>query len=261
MDMKVKFNLVKEIKPKESILVSGLPGIAYIGKLSVDYLIKELEAEIIGEVYSQFFPPYVLITNDGLVELLRNEIHYVNVDKKDIFFFTGNTQAASPEGQYILADEVLSKLVDFNVKRVYSIAAFLTDRHFENPRVFGTATNQKLIKEIKEYGVIPMDKGMISGTNGLIFGLAGIKKLEGVCLLGETLGYRTATGQYLADSKAVRTVLEVLTDILGIKVDMEPLDRETERMDELITRMAEIEGRVRRETKESQEKGRTRYIT
>ena len=85
MDMKVKFNLFKEIKPKESILVSGLPGIAYIGKLSVDYLIKELGAEIIGEVYSQFFPPYVLITNDGLVELLRNEIYYVNVDKKDIF--------------------------------------------------------------------------------------------------------------------------------------------------------------------------------
>ena len=52
--MNVKINLVEEREPKESILVCGLPGIAYVGKLSVDYLIRELGAKLVGEIYTIF---------------------------------------------------------------------------------------------------------------------------------------------------------------------------------------------------------------
>ncbi|UCH01447.1 MAG: PAC2 family protein, partial [Candidatus Bathyarchaeota archaeon] len=74
--MQVNIKLLKDLKPKKSILICGLPGIAYVGKLSVDYLMRELEAELIGEIYSQFFSPYVLIKNDGVVELLKNELYH-----------------------------------------------------------------------------------------------------------------------------------------------------------------------------------------
>jgi len=73
--MNVEMKILKELKSTEFTLISGLPGIAYIGKLSVDYLIQQLKAELVGEVYSRFFPPYVLIKADGVVELMKNELY------------------------------------------------------------------------------------------------------------------------------------------------------------------------------------------
>lgn len=247
--MDVEISLLKELKPTESILICGLPGIAYIGKLSADYLIRELKAELVGEIHSKFFPPYVLIRKDGVVELLRNELYYLNnTQGRDIFFFTGNAQASSPEGQYTIANMVLDQTKRLGVKSVYSIAAYLTHRPSPQPRVYGTATTPALMKTLTNHGIHPMKQGIISGINGLIFGLAQKKQLDGFCLLGETRGYQTPNGQFLLDAKAVRAVLEVLTKMLDLTVDMEPLDKQTEQMDELIKRMEAIERKVREET-------------
>jgi hypothetical protein len=257
----VTINILKEIKSKECILINGLPGIAYIGSLTVDYLIKELGAELVGEVYSRFFPSFVLINKDGVVELLRNEFYYLkNENAPDILLFAGNAQASSPEGQYDIAEIVLDKAISFNVKRVYSIASFLTNKSFDIPRVYGTGTTTALVEEMKRYGIFPMEQGTVSGTNGLIFGLAKRKNIEGICLLGETHGYQTPTGQYLFDVKAVKAVLQVLVDMLRLKIDMKPLDKQNMEMDELIKKMVDVEKRVMEEMRESTER-RSSYIT
>jgi len=259
--MDVEIKLLEELKPKDSILVCGLPGIAYVGKLSIDYLIRELKPKLIGEVYSSFFPPYVLVGTDGVVELLKNELYYLEgKNEKRIFFFTGNAQASSPEGQYYIADKILDTTIGFGVKRIYSIAALLTAKSFDKPTVYGVSTDTSLVQEIKKYGVIPMDKGGVSGMNGLIFGLSKVKGLEGICLLGETHGYRTATGHYLADARSVRSVLGVLTKMLDLTIDMEPLDKQTKKMDEIVTKIADIEKRVRDEMLQAADRDRTRYI-
>jgi uncharacterized protein (TIGR00162 family) len=259
--MNVEIKILKEITTKDSILISGLPGIAHIGKLSINYLIQELKAKIFGKIYSRFFPPYVLIGKNGVVEMLKNELYYWEGDKrKRIFFFTGNTQASSPEGQYDIANKVLDTVIDLGVKKVFSIAAFLTPKSFEKPRVFGTTTTPSLIEEMKGYGILPLDQGVISGTNGLIFGLAKKKKLDGICLLGETPGYQTQTGQYLLDAKAVKAVLEILTKILEFKINMDPLDKWTEQMDDLIRRAGDVEKRLREKKQEASDRI-GRYIT
>ena len=65
MFMDAEIKMLKEFEPNQMTLVCGLPGIAYIGKLAVDYLVKQLKAELVGELYSKFFPPYVIIKEDG----------------------------------------------------------------------------------------------------------------------------------------------------------------------------------------------------
>src|SRR5271169_1363085 len=106
--MNVEIKMLKEFTSSQLILVCGLPGTAYIGKLSVDYLIHQLKAEQVGEVYSKYFPPFVVINEDGLVELLRNELHlFKDESGRTIVFLSGNAQAYSPEGQYEIADAVI----------------------------------------------------------------------------------------------------------------------------------------------------------
>lgn len=106
--MNAEIRILKPFKPNELTLIVGLPGIAYIGKLSVDYLVQQLKAELVGEVYSRYFPPYVIIKEDGLLELLRNELHVFRDETgRDIAFLSGNAQAFSPEGQYEVTEKLL----------------------------------------------------------------------------------------------------------------------------------------------------------
>ena len=145
---------------RKPYLICGLPGIAYVGKLSVDHLIKELNAKLFAKIYSKYFPPYVLIQKNGIVELMKNELYFrKNEAGRDLIFFTGNTQAASPEGQYVIAEEVLNTAITLGVKRLYATAAFIVDKPIGKPKVYGAATDLKLMEEVKQFGVLPMQDG------------------------------------------------------------------------------------------------------
>ena len=258
--MNSEIKVIKQIAPTDLVLICGLPGAAYIGKLSIDYLVQQLKAEPIGEIYSQFFPPYVIIKEDGLVELMRNDLHYVqDATGKDILFLSGSAQAFSPEGQYEITEKVLDWAIEKGLKRVYSVAALVTDRDFAAPNVFATATSTLLLEEAKSRGAQVLDHGIIGGENGLIMGLARKKGIDGICLLAETHGYQTPTGEYVIDPRASKAALVVLTQFLGIKVDMELMDKQVAQMDEAIAKMAEIERRVRDEMTQSGK--RPSYVT
>jgi uncharacterized protein (TIGR00162 family) len=258
--MNAEIKILKPFTPNELTLVVGLPGMAYIGKLSVDYLIQQLKADLFGEVYSMHFPPYVIIKEDGLVELLRNELHsFKDEAGRDIVFLSGNSQAFSPEGQYTVSEAVLDWAIENGVKKVYSIAALVTERQFDVPNVYATATSAALLEDAKSHGAQVLDHGLIGGENGLIVGLAKKKGVEAICLLAETHGYQAPTGEYMIDPRAAKAALNVLTQILGVKVNMEPMEKQAIEMDEAFAKMAEIERRVREEMTQSGKK--PSYVT
>ena len=246
--MNVEIKMLREFAPSQLILICGLPGTAYIGKLAVDYLIQQLKAELVGEVYSKYFPPFVVINEEGLVELLRNEFHqFKDESGRTIVFLSGNSQAYSPEGQYEVAQAVFEWAINNGVQRVYSIAAYVTERQFEAPNVYCTTTTLALREEAKVHGAQFLDNGIIGGENGIITGLAKKRDVEGVCLLAETHGYQTPTGEYVIDPRAAKAALKVLTSMLNLKVDMEPMEKQVVQMDEAIAKLVEIERRIREE--------------
>ena len=103
-------NKLKDPKLKDIILIEGLPGVGNVGKLAAEHLIDELKAEKFAEVYSKFFPPQVLVNDDGVVKLVNNELYFIkhNKDlKSDLLFLIGDYQGLTPEGQYNLSSRVL----------------------------------------------------------------------------------------------------------------------------------------------------------
>ena len=131
------------------------------------------------------------------------------------------------------------------VQRVYSIAAYITERPFEEPNVYCTATTLALLEEAKAQSAQFLNDGVIGGENGIITGLAKKKNVEAACLLAETHGYQTPTGEYVIDPRAAKAALKVLTSMLNLKVDMEPMDKQVAQMDETIAKLIEIERRIR----------------
>jgi proteasome assembly chaperone (PAC2) family protein len=137
----VRSKLRAEIKPDSPCMVTGLPGAAGVAKLSAEYLVKQLKGELFEELYSDAFPPHVLIKKDGTVELLRNELYYCrsNKPKNDLIIFTGNTQAVSSEGQYEVANEIITRAKRLGVAKLFATAAYIVEKPVETPTVHGAA--------------------------------------------------------------------------------------------------------------------------
>jgi hypothetical protein len=212
-------------KLRSPMLICGFPGSGYVGKLAIDHLIQELPAKHLVDIYSNSFPPQVMIKADGTAELMKNSIFWwqsgngaSDSGDTDLLLLTGDSQPATPDSEYSLAEEVLSIAGQFGTKQVFTLAAYITGVFVDKPRVFGTATDLEMVKEFASHNVSVMDSGSITGMNGLVIGIAKLHNMKGMCLLGETSGY-------VVDAKASKAVLETLLQIIGIKVDMENLEK------------------------------------
>lgn len=243
--MKSIFKLHFQPILNEPYLLCGLPDVGFVAKQVVDYLIEKFRAQLFEEVYSPHFPTHVLITKDGTVEPMKNEFYCCkNIGaEKDLILFTGNTQALSPEGQYELVNETLKRMKKLNVKKLFTIAPHVVTDRMQNeiPKVYGVVNNPYLIGMLKEYGIPLMEKGSIRGFNGLLLGMAKLEKIDGICLIIDTIDYMTISGRILVDVKAAKTTLEVLSKMLEIEVDMTDMDKQAKATEEFIQKLEEAE--------------------
>ncbi len=226
---------IKEPKLVNPVLIEGLPGVGNVGKLAADHLIDETGAEKIAEIYSKHFPPQVLVEDSGVIRQVNNELYYLK--NPDILILGGDYQGLTSEGQYELADFVLNIAEKFGVKKIFTLGGYGLGRMIKRHRVLGAATNLHLVKEMKKYDVV-FPKGEpgsgIIGASGLLLGMGMLRGMNGVCLMGETSGY-------FVDPKAARAVLEVLTKVLGIKIDFSELDEKAAAIEKLASKMKEME--------------------
>src|SRR2546429_2106754 len=158
-------------KLDDPIFIEGLPGIGNVGKLAAEHLKDELKAVKFAEIFSKYFPPQVLVQDDGQVKLVNNEMHFVKRGPgKDIVLLTGDYQGLTPEGQYELSDFVLQELKKLGVRRIFTLGGYGMGRVGAKPRGLGDATGADLVKEVEKYGV-GFSRG---GTGGGIVGGSGL---------------------------------------------------------------------------------------
>ena len=148
MEVRVKF--LKQPETKEPILICGLPGSGYVGKLGVDHLIKELQAQLMGEVYCYGFQPQVIIKSDGSANLPKHELYFWKNENfgKDLILYTGDFQPTSANAEYAVSDKILEAVEKMGAKQVYTLAAYITGSFTEKPKVFGAATDTDLVKQL-----------------------------------------------------------------------------------------------------------------
>jgi len=227
---------------EEPVLVEGLPGVGNVGKLAAEHLVEQLKATKFADIYSKYFPPQVLVDDEGLIRLVSNELFYSKGEGKrpDLIILVGDYQGLSPEGQYELSDHVLTVMKGMGVKRLYTLGGYGVGKMLDKPRVLGAATDKELVEEMKEKGVI-FSKGEpgsgIGGASGLLLGLGKIYGMRSVCLMGETSGY-------FVDPKGAEAVLRVLTSILNVEVDYKALEEKAEQIETITSKLKEIEAPI-----------------
>jgi uncharacterized protein len=240
--------------PKKPVLVCGLPGSGYVGKLAADYLVTAFKAKKVAEFYATSFPPHVNISEEGLALRLKGELYHAETGQEnDLLVLTADAQPGTSAGEYELAEAVLSEAEKLRTELVFSLAAYVTGSFSKERRVFGTATSPTALPRLLDNGVQVMKEGGISGMNGVIVGMAKLHGMEGVSLLGETSGY-------LLDPAASHSVLESLSRILGLKIDMTSMEERAKEAQQVFGQVQRLTEQNIEEARGAKEEGRPGYI-
>jgi hypothetical protein len=230
--------VIKKVKLEDPILIEGLPGVGHVGKLVAEHIVEELNAEKIIEIYSPHFPPQVLINDDFIAELVKNEVYAYKSDNKiDILIVVGDHQSVTNEGHYEISGIILDIAQEYDVKRIYTLGGYGTGQLVENGTVLGAVNNIDMIEEMKKYGIEFRDNepaGGIVGVSGLVLGMSRFRDIDAACLMGITSGY-------LVDPKSAQAVLDVLCEILDLKIDTQALEDRAKEMEKIIAKIVEIE--------------------
>ena len=231
--------LYKKPRPKACDLIAAWPGIGNVALIVARYIKNKLNAEEIGEIEPfDFFAPIGVMVKGNIVEAPQfpeSKFYYwqnPNSDR-DIVMFIGDEQP-SFKG-YDLANCVLDVSQEFKVKRVYTCAAAIARiHHTEQPRVWGAATKPELLDELRKYDIVLRGEVQIAGLNGLFLGAAKERGVEGICLLGEVPSYTTR----IPNPKASVAVVDILSKILGIDIDLAELAEVAKESEEEVKKLA-----------------------
>ena len=234
-----EITVLEEIELNNPIFIEALPGLGHVGKLAADHMIDELGATKFAEIHSPTFPPQVIVKDEGIIENMFNELYYlrdVGEDNLDLIILVGNTQALSPEGQYLVCKDILEYVSAFGIDRIFTLGGMVTSpQPVENPKVFGAATNEANIELLKEAEIeIRSNDGGIVGASGLFLGLGARKGIQGSCLMGETPGY-------FIDAEAAEALLKKLTLLLNFEINTDKLDERAEETKQMIAKAQQME--------------------
>ncbi len=229
----------EDVGLENPILIEGLPGIGHVGKLVADHLVNELEAEKVVEIYSHYFPPQVMVLEDGTVRMPVNEVYAwkSNGDSSDLLILVGDFQSISNEGHFELVNAYIDIAKRFGARRIYTLGGYGIGKLVEEPYVIGAANSKEVVEELKNFGIKfePGEPGGgIIGASGLLLGVSKLEGIDAACLMGVTSGY-------MVDPKSAKVVLDVLSKMLNLEVSVEALEERAKEMEKIIAQIKEMQ--------------------
>ncbi len=233
---------LKEQSLKDATLFTGLPGIGLVGKICVDYMLKQLKPQKIAMIFSDSFPPSVH-TKDALIHLIHDELYAFRSNGHDYLFLAGPVQPSldfrvgSAVEHYEFATKIVEAAKQLGVKQIFTLAGInIGEKRMEKePKVVVAATNAELLRSFTSLGARADKKeGLISGAAGLILGIAGQHGIEGACLMGET-----NANLIYGDHGAAKKLVELLVKHFEFAIDMKGIEKESKKIESAFKKLAE----------------------
>ena len=214
-------------------LIAVWPGMGHVALNAGYYLLAKLGMHVIAEFeVANLFDVDQVEVNGGLIQPVghpRNRF-FLWTDpnqKHDIVVFLGEAQP--PIGKYPFCRTLIEYCRQLEIERVFTFAAMATQMHPEHPsRVFGAATDQPSLEELKRLELELLQDGHIGGLNGVLLGAAAESGLRGTCLLGEM----PHIFSQLPFPQASQAILEVFVIIAGIELDFTELKEQVRVMEQ-----------------------------
>ncbi len=216
------------------VLVEGLPGIGNVGKVAADFIVEEVKAQKIYDLFSHSLPHSVFVNEDNLVELPSISIYHLK-GKQDILFLVGDVQPIDEVSSYGFSEAVLDVFQKFRGTEIITLGGIGLPYIPKKPKVYCTGNSKELIRKYSSgtnvdaslYGIV----GPIIGVSGLLLGLSKKRNIPACTLLAETY----AKPMYLG-IRGAREIVRVLTKKLSLKINLQSLDKEVAAIESEITK-------------------------
>ena len=233
--------ITKRPRLKNPHLIVAWPGMGEVAFKAAQYLVENLKAEEFAEILPEdFFYLTSSIVQEGILrlpELPSGKFYYwknpVKTANNDLIIFISDAQPDLVKAQEY-CQRILSFARNLKVKMLISFAAMPQPiDHTRASNVWFSATSAQLCNSLKKYNLNILSEGQISGMNGLFLGVAKKEGFQGFCLLGEIPLYTIQ----IENPRASYAVLEALTKILNIQMDLNHLLDQAHIMEDEINKL------------------------
>ena len=217
-DIKV---ISRALEGAEKTVLIGFPGSGLVGSIALQYLVEQMEFEQIGAITSKYFPPVALMTK-GVINAP------VRLYEKDHLVAVISDVPIHPAICYEVANGIMDWLAQFDIKEVVTIAGIITNE--PEKRVFGVATSSGVLQRVEEKTII-LPMGSISGVAASLLTESKTRGIPGIGLLGETVN--------TPDPRSSAATIEVLNQIYGLNLDIQPLLEQAVEIEAAMSQIAE----------------------
>lgn len=227
--------------------VAVWPGMGHVALNAGVYLLAKLGMTAVAEFEAgELFDVNSVEVKGGVIQPARRPRNRFFVWKdpegrNDLVLFLGEAQP--PVGKFPFCKQVIDYARALGAERVLTFAAMATDMRPEHrSRVFGAATDEEGVAELRRLDVKVLEEGNIGGLNGVLLGAAALKGLRGSCFLGEM----PQVFAQVPFPKASLAILDAFIMLTGIEVDLEELAEQAraveEQLGELLSRVEDQYG-------------------
>jgi uncharacterized protein len=240
--------MANKIKLHHPWLVAVWPGMGHVALNAGYYMLAKFDMAVLAELEAgELFDIDHVEVKEGMIEPARRPRNRFFVwndpeQRRDLVVFLGEAQP--PIGRYPFCKQLVAFAKEIGIERVITFAAMATRMHPEHrARVFGAATDEANLQDLKSLELELLEEGHIGGLNGVLLGAAAEAGLHGACLLGEM----PHVFAQLPFPKASLAVLETFTTMFNIEIDFTELQEQAktseEQLGELLARVEEAYGR------------------
>jgi len=211
----------KPLSSEGASVLMGFPGSGLVGSIALQYMVDQLEFELIGCMTSKFFPPLAMM-NKGVINVP------VRIYEKDKIVVIVADIPIHPMICFEVSNGIMDWLTPFKIREVVTIAGIITNE--VEKRVFGVATTDEAMPRIQDTTII-LPMGSISGIASSVLTECKIRGIPAYGLLGETIN--------APDPRAAASSIEVLNKMFDISLDVQPLLEQAEEIEATMHKLSE----------------------
>jgi len=197
--------------PFGALMLQGLPDVGLVGLIATSHIISELNLDEVAYMDSDLLPPIVVL-HKGLPHAPLRIFGNSNM------LATISEIAIPAAGIYSVIRKIVEWANSKSIKMMISIGGLPVPNRQDiaEPKVFGAATTEDLIKTLQEKGIEIVQEGFMVGPQALVMRYCAELGVPGIALLAQSfLNY--------PDPEAAAAVVKEISNITGIELNVSKL--------------------------------------
>ncbi len=226
---KILVHKFKDLRLEGATIINGFPTGGLVSTIAANYLIGALKLDQIGALDSEAFPPVSMIYANKPKFPAR--IYAGEESKVAVFLseFTPFPSLARP-----IAGLMFSWAKEHGCSRIIAPEVIVVEEEARSDlEVYGVGSTDNTREVMKKLGIKRLVRGMITGISDVLLN-------EGRRIGFDVYGLVAAVKPEVSDARAAAKVIEVTAKLTPtIKIDVEPLYEEAEKIEKFIKRLRE----------------------